>query len=119
MIRTFFKRTMSTSSTNPANFANLPKDEVRALASKGGKVAQERRHSAAAADLPGHGNPGNFANRPKEEVREIAAMGGHASGGFANMDPERHVRRSIPVSPLSSGEGGLVGASRLTGFCAM
>lgn len=81
------RRAMSTASTNPANFANLPKDEVRAIASKGGKVSQERRHE----ELPGGGNPGNFANRPKDEVREIAAMGGRASGGFASMDPERQV----------------------------
>lgn len=74
-------------SSNPANFANRPTEEVREIASKGRKATQ----AAHKHDLPGHGNPGNFANRPKEEVREIASMGGKASGGFANMDPERQV----------------------------
>lgn len=77
--------------TNPSNLANRPKEEVREIASKGGKAAHESYLEKQKEELPGHGNPGNFANRPKEEVREIASMGGKASGGFANMDPDKQV----------------------------
>lgn len=62
----------------------------------GGRAAHENHPSNQKQELPGHGNPGNFANRPKEEVREIASMGGKASGGFANMDPDKQV--CIPVT---------------------
>lgn len=65
----------------------------------GGKAAHENYLEKQKQELPGHGNPGNFANRPKEEVREIASMGGKASGGFANMDPEKQVRISLSKPP--------------------
>ena len=45
----------STSNTNPGNFANRPKEEVQAIASKGGKTS----HGSSNAS----NNSGNFANR--------------------------------------------------------
>ena len=95
---------MSTHKTNPGNFANRPKEEVREIAAKGGHASHrgsshtehETHHErqASTTTTTHHStNPGNFANRPKEEVREIASKGGKAShsGGFASMDPERQV----------------------------
>lgn len=112
---------MSSASNNPGNFANRPTEEVREIASKGGKAAQELRHQKQLDELPGHGNPGNFANRPREEVREIAAMGGRAShgghgntvhkedlpghgnpGNFANR-PKEEVREIASMGGLASG----------------
>jgi general stress protein YciG len=42
-------------------------------------------------------NPGNFANRPQEEVENIARKGGQSShqGGFASMDPNKQVSKSV------------------------
>ena len=89
------------------NLGNLPIEEVREIAAKGGH-ASHRRHDTDTVKDTTHSsthtstastNPGNFANRPKEEVREIASKGGKASsGGFANMDPEKQVREHpIPL----------------------
>jgi hypothetical protein len=63
-------------SNNPQNFANLPKEEVRELAAKGGRASHGGRSdesyqkedirdttSSRDSDFPGNGNPGNFANR--------------------------------------------------------
>ncbi|CAO1633427.1 unnamed protein product [Parajaminaea phylloscopi] len=61
---------------NPGNFANRPKDEVRAIASLGGKASGEK--NAAPAE-PSNPNPGNFANRPQDEVRKVASLGGKAA----------------------------------------
>ncbi|KAK5136645.1 conidiation-specific expression protein [Meristemomyces frigidus] len=55
-----------TDNTNPGNFANRPKEEVQAIASKGGKSGTE--------------NSG-FASMDKDKVSEIASMGGKASSG--------------------------------------
>ncbi|KAF8245406.1 hypothetical protein K440DRAFT_410591 [Wilcoxina mikolae CBS 423.85] len=110
-------------SNNPHNFANLPKEEVRELAAKGGRASHGDRSeesyqkrdtrdttSSGDSDLPGNGNPGNFANRPKEEVRAIASKGGQAShsGGFANMDPEkqREIASMGGHASAESGKGG-------------
>ena len=55
-----------TDNTNPGNFANRPKKEVQAAASKGGQSGTE--------------NSG-FASMPKEQVEDIASQGGKASSG--------------------------------------
>ncbi|KAL8409739.1 hypothetical protein RB594_007991 [Gaeumannomyces avenae] len=88
--------------TNPGNFANRPKEEVLAAASKGGKASSTATESAP--DDSGTGKQG-FASMDPERVREIASMGGKAAAasraegspdedetgkqGFASMDPER------------------------------
>ncbi|CCX30507.1 stress-induced bacterial acidophilic repeat domain-containing protein [Pyronema domesticum] len=113
-------------SNNPHNFANLPKEEVRELAAKGGRSQGTHQNtedtssshyntrssdntgsSGSGSDRPGNGNPGNFANRPKEEVRAIASKGGQAShsGGFASMDPERQ-REIASMGGHASAESG-------------
>lgn len=90
----------STGNTNPGNFANRSKEEVREIAAKGGHASHRGSNQTDSSDGTRHQersthntNPGNFANRPKEEVREIASKGGKAShsGGFASMDPEKQV----------------------------
>lgn len=90
-------------SSNPGNFANRPKEEVREAASKGGH-ASHGSHEPAQTSRRGGGstkenNPGNFANRPKDEVREAGRKGGLSagsggkahSGSFANMSKEEHL----------------------------
>ncbi|KAL8315887.1 hypothetical protein RB601_002076 [Gaeumannomyces tritici] len=64
--------------TNPGNFANRPKEEVLAAASKGGKASSTATESAP--DDSGTGKQG-FASMDPERVREIASMGGKASSG--------------------------------------
>jgi general stress protein YciG len=82
-------------STNPGNFANRPKEEVREIASKGGQASSGNSNSGSntSGTSSANTNPGNFANRPKEEVQEIASKGGQAShnSGFASMDPDKQV----------------------------
>ncbi|KAF5514119.1 Conidiation-specific protein 10 [Colletotrichum fructicola] len=73
-------------STNPTNFANLPTEEVQAIASKGGQAS----HGPEEVISPtGNLNPGNFQNRPTEEVREIASEGGKASSGSFEPGSEK------------------------------
>ncbi|ODA77194.1 hypothetical protein RJ55_06821 [Drechmeria coniospora] len=54
-----------TGNKNPGNFANRPKEEVEAIASKGGKSS----HS------------GGFANMDSDKQRDIASKGGPQSSG--------------------------------------
>lgn len=75
--------------TNPANFSNLPKEEVQALGSKGGHAAAG--HPIDDTPTTSSSNPGNFANRPTEEVKAIASKGGQASAGFESWDKEKLV----------------------------
>lgn len=109
----------SAQNTNPGNFANRPKEEVREIAAKGGHASHrgashsvdESHHerqasSGSSGNTTTHNtNPGNFANRPKEEVREIASKGGKAShsGGFASMDPEKQREIASKGGKASSG----------------
>jgi len=51
---------------NPGNFANRPKEEVRAAAQKGGQTV---------------GDGQGFAGMAKEDVQDIASKGGKASSG--------------------------------------
>ncbi|KAG9381420.1 Conidiation-specific protein 10 [Pyrenophora tritici-repentis] len=54
---------------NPGNFANRPKEEVKAAAQKGGE----------------HSHSGGFASMDADKQREIASKGGKASSG--NFEP--------------------------------
>jgi hypothetical protein len=74
--------------SNPGNFANRPTEEVRAIASKGGKASHggrggtesaEDTESSGGGSGTGNTNPGNFANRPHEEVVAAASKGGKSS----------------------------------------
>ncbi|KAE9574808.1 hypothetical protein CGMCC3_g9328 [Colletotrichum fructicola] len=86
-------------STNPTNFANLPTEEVQAIASKGGQAS----HGPEEVISPtGNLNPGNFQNRPTEEVREIASEGGKASSGSFEPGSEK-AREAGRKGGLTSG----------------
>ncbi|CAO1633274.1 unnamed protein product [Parajaminaea phylloscopi] len=67
-----------TNNTNPGNFANRPKDEVRAIASLGGQTSGEKDAAPPTQESPSL-NPGNFANLSQDEVRKIASLGGKAA----------------------------------------
>ncbi|KAI1815111.1 hypothetical protein GGS20DRAFT_545034 [Poronia punctata] len=101
-----------TNNTNPGNFANRPKEEVREIASKGGQASSGNSHQTETetetsnnSGSSASNNPGNFANRPKEEVQEIASKGGKAShsGGFASMDPDKQREIASMGGKASSG----------------
>ncbi|KAH6855895.1 hypothetical protein B0I37DRAFT_442660 [Chaetomium sp. MPI-CAGE-AT-0009] len=62
-----------TQNTNPGNFANRPKEEVREIASKGGQAS----HS------------GGFASMDPDKQRNIASQGGQASSGSFEPGSER------------------------------
>ncbi|KAL2134412.1 hypothetical protein VTI74DRAFT_251 [Chaetomium olivicolor] len=62
-----------TQNPNPGNFANRPKEDVKAAAAKGGAAS----HS------------GGFASMDPEQQREIASMGGKASSGSFEKGSER------------------------------
>ncbi|KAI4149436.1 MAG: hypothetical protein LQ341_001318 [Variospora aurantia] len=51
--------------SNPGNFANRPKEEVKAAAQKGGQ----------------NSTTGGFASMDPDKQREIASQGGQASSG--------------------------------------
>lgn len=109
---------------NPANFANLPREEVAEIGRKGGEQGFATRPPDETW------NPTNFANLPHDELSEIARKGGEQGfatrppdgtwkptnfanlpheevsggqhsheGGFASMDSEKQVRRisKIPI----------------------
>ncbi|KFH48502.1 Conidiation-specific protein-like protein [Hapsidospora chrysogenum ATCC 11550] len=59
--------------SNPGNFANRPKEEVRNIASKGGQAS----HS------------GGFASMDPDKQHEIASKGGHASSGSFEPGSEK------------------------------
>jgi len=93
--------------TNPGNFANRPKEEVREAARKGGLAGRsgDSNEESAPTAAGTNTNPGNFANRPKEEVVEAARKGGQAShsGGFASMDPDKQREIASMGGQASSG----------------
>jgi general stress protein YciG len=78
-------------STNPANFANLPKDELKEIAAKGGHAS----HGAESSHPPGRNPDGTFV-KGSEVAKELGALGGHVAhehqtqgaddGGVSNAD---------------------------------
>ncbi|ORE14269.1 conidiation-specific protein 10 [Rhizopus microsporus] len=66
---------MSSRQNNPANFANRPKDEVQAIASKGG-----RSHTGNTAGTRSGKSKRGFASMDPKKQHEIASKGGKASG---------------------------------------
>ncbi|CEG79653.1 Putative Conidiation-specific protein 10 [Rhizopus microsporus] len=67
---------MSSQNSNPGNFANRPKEEIRNIASKGGQY--------------GHVNK-DFASMDPDKQHEIASRVRQSSrsGGFVSMDPNK------------------------------
>jgi len=69
-------------SSNPSNFANLPKDELREIAAKGGHASHGGDHSgdSAGSDHAGRNADGTFV-KGSSVASELGAQGGHASHG--------------------------------------
>ncbi|KAJ4290866.1 hypothetical protein N0V90_010062 [Kalmusia sp. IMI 367209] len=63
--------------SNPANFANLPKDELREIASKGGH-ASHGSSNGKAEDHPDRNPDGTFT-KGSELAKELGAKGGHVA----------------------------------------
>ncbi|KAF9167785.1 hypothetical protein DFQ26_003180 [Actinomortierella ambigua] len=104
---------MATKETNPHNFANLPKDELRSIAAKGGRhshhpernATPEEMEQTADDDHPSRG----FAAMSPEKQHEIASKGGHAAqvhAGFTNMDPDKHHEAAVKGGHVSQAHGG-------------
>ncbi|ERF70855.1 Conidiation-specific protein 10 [Endocarpon pusillum Z07020] len=87
---------MPTNSSNPGNFANRSKEEVKAIASKGGKAGSEHK---------------GFASQKYDDQkhREVASKGGKASSGSFRPGDERAReagRKGGKASNRSSNGGG-------------
>src|SRR5690242_20514795 len=75
-------------STNPSNFANLPKDELKEIAAKGGHASHGAHHEFKSSDHPDRNPDGTFT-KGSELAKELGAQGGHAAhhdttGGASN-----------------------------------
>ncbi|KAF2444428.1 hypothetical protein P171DRAFT_414451 [Karstenula rhodostoma CBS 690.94] len=62
--------------SNPANFANLPKDELREIAAKGGHASHGSNDKAE--DHPDRNPDGTFT-KGSELAKELGAKGGHVA----------------------------------------
>ncbi|KAF2189532.1 conidiation-specific protein 10 [Zopfia rhizophila CBS 207.26] len=76
-----------TENTNPGNFANHPKEEVREIASKGGQSSHQ----------------GGFASMDPDKQHEISSKGGQASSGSFEPGSER-AKEAGHKGGLSSGK---------------
>ncbi|KAH8727188.1 hypothetical protein GQ44DRAFT_704644 [Phaeosphaeriaceae sp. PMI808] len=67
-------------SSNPANFANLPKDELREIAAKGGHASHGGTDSGEPTKS-GHAdrNPDGTFTKGSELAKELGAKGGHVA----------------------------------------
>ncbi|ORY11994.1 hypothetical protein BCR34DRAFT_564365 [Clohesyomyces aquaticus] len=62
--------------SNPANFANLPKDELRAIAAKGGHAS----HGEHSTEQPQEGRRPDGTFLPGSQVaKELGSIGGHVA----------------------------------------
>lgn len=68
-------------STNPANFANLPKDTLHDIAAKGGHASHGGPHSSNNTTDHADRNPDGTFAKGSDLARELGAQGGHASHG--------------------------------------
>ncbi|OAL46263.1 hypothetical protein IQ07DRAFT_683641 [Pyrenochaeta sp. DS3sAY3a] len=66
-------------STNPANFANLPKDELREIAAKGGHASH-----GSAPDR----NPDGTFTKGSELAKELGVQGGHVAQEHRKVEAE-------------------------------
>lgn len=65
-------------SSNPANFANLPKDELKEIAAKGGHASHGAHHDSSNTEHADRNPDGTFT-KGSELARELGAQGGHAA----------------------------------------
>lgn len=104
-IRTILKRYHSSmASSNPANFANLPKDKLKEVAAKGGhashgshtEASNNSSHGSSSNDTSGgHAdrNPDGTFTKGSHLAKELGAQGGHAAHGHsAGGTPEQSGR---------------------------
>ncbi|CAI4213220.1 unnamed protein product [Parascedosporium putredinis] len=84
--------------SNPGNFANWDKSDLKKVAAKGGRTqnageAETGSGNQASSGLGSSGNSGTgkqgFASMDPDRQREIASMGGKASGGSFEKGSER------------------------------
>lgn len=89
-------------SSNPANFANLPKDELKDIAAKGGHASHGAPHSttttSSGSDHPGRNPDGTFT-KGSDLAKELGAQGGHAAHhdttGGATSDSSEGVSHAL------------------------
>ena len=88
-------------STNPANFANLPKDELKEIAAKGGHASHGAHYESSNSEHPDRNPDGTFT-KGSELAKELGAQGGHAAhhhegttGGANSNDSGVSIPRSI------------------------
>ncbi|KAF7193203.1 Conidiation-specific protein 10 [Pseudocercospora fuligena] len=96
---------MSTTNTNPGNFANRPTEEVKAIASMGGKASHknddDKKEDTPISHLPAsetsaRNDDGTFV-KGSEAAKEAGHLGGlHAAGNKEN--------ESVSVSHLPASE---------------
>lgn len=65
-------------STNPSNFANLPKDELREIAAKGGHASHGASDNTSSGAQPDRNPDGTFT-KGSELAKELGAKGGHVA----------------------------------------
>lgn len=90
-------------SNNPANFANLPKDELKEIAAKGGHASHGSQQESDSSSHPDRNPDGTFT-KGSELAKELGAQGGHAAGHATHQDStggansnDSGVSRDIPL----------------------
>ncbi|KAH8742620.1 conidiation-specific protein 10 [Diaporthe sp. PMI_573] len=75
--------------SNPGNFANRPKDEVREIASKGGHASGGGNSTESTETHGGDTSNRGFASMDPDKHHEIASKGGQASSGSFEPGSEK------------------------------
>ena len=81
-------------SSSPANFANLPKDELKEIAAKGGHASHGA--STTPSDTPDRNPDGTFT-KGSELAKELGAQGGHAAHDSTTGGASEGVSSDHPV----------------------
>jgi general stress protein YciG len=69
-------------SSNPSNFANLPKDELKEIAAKGGHASHGSSNTSNEEPTAQYGrNPDGTFTKGSDAAKYYGAQGGHASHG--------------------------------------
>jgi general stress protein YciG len=115
-------------SSNPSNFANLPKDELREIAAKGGHASHggtvniqpssmtkstltSHQTTTTATDSNDHAgrNPDGTFTKGSEVAKELGAQGGHASHGgntHADRNPDGTFTKGSELAKELGAQGG-------------
>ncbi|KAF2007937.1 hypothetical protein P154DRAFT_392275, partial [Amniculicola lignicola CBS 123094] len=65
--------------TNPANFANLPKDQLREIAAKGGHASHGATKTEPENEPHPDRNPDGTFTKGSELAKELGSIGGHVA----------------------------------------